>query len=674
MKGGAGKIIPMYQPKNDPNLTNMQKKINNDRNFENKKYPAPPAPDQKPMIDLQVYQPQQQTAPKPRVDPAMFIPIHGGTIGYPPQWFPQYQYKPNNVPILKNYNINVSGPTVDHSTINTVYEDSLPSKELITTATTIGERNNMYSFVRSIFVRTGDGEDIDIDGKGENSLLRYLKFIELNPYNPNQMSNNPYKGLPDNMLIYRSCYPIRYDMNNNTTTCAKNPLGMNIRIYRMTYGEYYINQTGNDKGEYDLWREISYYEFIRESILKNKICPNFPFMYCYFISEKCDIDFNKLLIAKGKGANVNPRFAVKTENKPDFFKNTFSSHLHPPFMNFPPLQTGGDCGIYNNSRQPINITEPPTPDMNDYYPGKALVALTEAPNYNLNAWATKTYRVNGSIRTMVNTGYYKSDVWKSVLFQLLVGMYTMQLNNIAFRDFTLIDNVYIKDIQVHENSNNFWKYIIDGVEYFIPNHGYLVILDSNYKDNNNGYKIMGEIFGDDKDIVYDMNFENFKNAFNPNNFSNAFTSAGGTKPPEDVLELINNIYINSSNSNADTDIGTYIIKFMRSFMNNRIGSLLTTSEIKSIRKNETREFKQGNIFIHEFMYDTYKFVMYVGDNNDDNALILSKDDPNDSDTILMTVPKSSLYNYSKYSPLKQIYKSKTIFNDENLLETYVVDK
>ena len=46
--------------------------------------------------------------------------------------------------------------------------------------------------------------------------------------------------------------------------------------------------------EFNLWREIAFYEFTREEILKKIICPHFPMMYSWFISTGSDVDFKKL--------------------------------------------------------------------------------------------------------------------------------------------------------------------------------------------------------------------------------------------------------------------------------------------------------------------------------------------------------------------------------------------
>jgi len=148
-------------------------------------------------------------------------------------------------------------------------------------------------------VKHHDGEEVSLED-GDNSLLSYLKFLELNPYSHQSFSNNPYKGLPKGMLIYRSCYTIRYDHATGGVKCAKESIGMNVRIYRMTQAELEVNKNKSNYHTFDLWREIAYYEYVREEIIKKKVSPNFVALYAYYICEKSGIDFDKLELIKGK--------------------------------------------------------------------------------------------------------------------------------------------------------------------------------------------------------------------------------------------------------------------------------------------------------------------------------------------------------------------------------------
>lgn len=670
-----------------------------------------PLPEQKPLVDLQIYEPIRPL-PKKSIDPKLYLPYYTTTPFYPPQ-YSLCQQSNLQVPIIKNYSINVTGPTTDHAKLSAIYEDILPSKQFSNTSNTLGERINIYNFVRSVFVKQGDGEDIDLEGKRENSLLNYLKFMELNPYHSSHFTDNPYKSLPDDMLIYRSCYPVRYDKYSGSVQCAINSIGINIRIYRLTIGEYNIKKQ-KDTGyhNYNVWREICYYEYIREQILKRKICPNFVMLYSYYICENCNIDFDRILMLKGKYRKPQPKVITKIDSKlnipPPIQYWYLQQQQQQQAQQTQQQQTQQQAQqqaqqqqqVKQQQQQQVQMRKNPsvipttiTIEQNlDAYSGRALVALTEAPNYNIYSWASRTYKIEGNIRRMVNTGFHKSEVWYSVIFQMIVALYVLQIHKIIFRDFTIEDNIYIKDLAHHDNVTNYWKYKIDGIEYYVPNYGYLVMFDSNYKDITHSditlgsknivkkYKIYSNIFEkDDREYfdeskLFQVSFDNFKNAINPNIFSKSFTNNGGNKPPEDVLDLLNKIYSAATDKNASMDIGYYIYTFMRKFLNNRIGTLLKEIEVKNVRKDDHSPFHRGQIVVHEIHNETYQFVIFL-DSNNNQSRILTKDYPLGKEIIEKNVTTMELYNYSIYEQIVQDYKpTEAKLNEEDLLEIYVINK
>ena len=644
------------------------------------------------MVDLQVYQPPkprpQSIKDKESINPVMYMPIPAQSPYFPPQMNPQWPYysSPQLVsPVVKQYSIN-NGPFVNYSTLSVVKEDALP-KQFVNTSNTLGERLNIYNFIRSVFIKYNDGEDIDLDGKGTNSLLSYLKFMELNPYNTSQHPDNPYKGLPDDMLLYRSCYPIRFDERTNSIQCAPNSIGMNIRIYRLSNAEYNIKKLDNKNFyEYDVWREVAYYEYMREQIIKRKVCPNFALLYAYYISERCNIDFNKVKLMKGTHLK-NP------------IKRTLQSQSQPILPNTPPpiaqAMQQSNQNIQDGIQQVIQQTLGQTTindnfaDFLDKNSGKGLVALTEAPTYNIYGWSSKSYKIEGNIQRMVNTGYHKSEIWMSIIFQLMSALYVLQLHKIAFDKFTIEDNVYIKDISQHENIITYWKYKVKNFEFYVPNYGYVLLVDSNFKDlegphhtlikslNNTQFKIYSNIFKDGvytDDAIDNLCFEAFKTAINPNAFSNAFTNYGGTKPPENVIALLQKIYNSATSVSANKDISSYIIEFMGKLLNNRVGTYLNESEIKNVRKDDAKPFEAGQIIVQEVQSQTYKFVIFVEQTNN-LVTILTKEDHKSEDIIYGTIPRDSLYNYSRYDTILQNYKPmEANLNEEELLETYVISK
>lgn len=618
-----------------------------------------PKTGQQPLVDLQVYEPAAKPMPK-QADPALYAPIstinplQPGQVGplyaqtfgpYPPQ---PYGYVPNYMPVIKNYNISVGGPDADHVRVANIFEDVLPNRGMRETFNSLSERMTTCSFIRSVLIRNSDGENIDLDGKSNNSLLSYIKFLGLNPYRGDSYNKNPYLNLPSGMLIYRSCYPIRYDQGSSSVICAKDSVGVNVRIYKMSIGELNARKIRDiNPLHFDLWREIEYYAYVRENIIKKNVCPNFCIMYSYFINEKCTIDFNKVAIARGE----------KIANE-------------PTYLNPPPINALNDAIQRQRQQTQINPKA---------YSGSALLALTESPTYNLYDWMSRTYDGPTNVKSMVGLGFHDDETWKTVLFQILVSMYVLQLNNIAFVNFTLKDSVYIKDLDNQNGIGTYWRYKINGIDYYIPNYGYLVMVDSNYKDingqtnNTQQKKILSTLFGDNNEIIYNTNFDLFKNNINNEIFASASDKSQITPPGDKVLSLIKAMHDEAISPNPVKDISHYIEQYMTNYMNNRIGTYLVESEIMFIRKDDKREMKRGQIIVMEVEYETYMFVLCLGKQSD-KIEIFCRENP-ESEIIKKSVNRELLYNYSISEPISQTFKPGTMnFNEESLIETYVINK
>jgi hypothetical protein len=407
-----------------------------------------PALSQQPSVVFQYYQPPKPKPPQKPFEMSHFMPVYNPGIGMPPQF--QYMMPP----IIKNIQINTSGPTDNHQRLMMINEDVLPKKgEFIPSATTVEDRLNIYQFIRSSIFNNVDGKDMGLAGTDSKSLLSYIKFGELNPYNTYKYSLNPYKGLPYGFLIYRSCYPIRHSESGGSVICAKDSTAINVRIYRLTEGSYARLKTADatiNYYNYDEWREVIFYEYIREFILKKKVCPHFLMLYGYFICEKSNIDFDyNYLIKKSETHDREQKYVLLPDNviAPETFeemkarkereilqkqKDKHNAITHPPtimqILSKKPLIPPPIEQFARNTRS-RTIFEPETAeDIKDRitrlkgniasgkikplskelweiekkskqvckinpkaYLGKAVVLLTESPTYSLFAWASRTY-------------------------------------------------------------------------------------------------------------------------------------------------------------------------------------------------------------------------------------------------------------------------------------------
>ena len=572
----------------------------------------------------------------------------------------------------KVYKINLPGPTGKHIEMKKIYEDVLPGKDHRFTFTTLSERLKMYDFIRQTLISMYDGEEISLNSNNQNNLLSYIKFMELNPTHYSTLSDNPYYGLPYGLLIYRSCYPIRLDKLSKSTICAKDSIGLNIRLYSLSIAEYFPYLMRNPiYKKYDVWRELIYYEFIRENVIKKKKCPNFALMNSFFLSKNSCIDFYSLKksMLTQKDLNTKEYRMFKQFND---LKTINKGVIIPPQVR----SMQNNFGLLNTKNY--------LPDEKDPYLqtncGTALIIVTEAPHSNLYKWASNIYEQEGIVEKMTSHGYHDETVWQSILFQISAALYILQQQGIYIRNMTIEDNVYIKDLHSDGNIMGYWVYVIDGISYYVPNYGYLAVIDSNFKDiipetralrtSERDYKIHSsqDIF-DEKSNETEIKkkvYENFHNIINMNAFTKADTKNNVMKPPTNIINLITKI----SSDNSTIDINKIISNHFMNMMNNRIGTYLKKeTEVPNIRST-TGKFVTGELVIETIDDETYKWCMIVSQkaNIDGTVEIVQRDTPTSTSFYTKTVQKSSLKQYSQSEKISQ----DGIFNEDKLLETYIL--
>lgn len=663
-------MIPKYgQIKNNPFMTNEHKeRVTGDIQDKKKKESSKSKESSKtnkvhseggsPLVDLQIYSPEPS---KPKKKPFnlqhhnIYAPVMANRAGF------EFMKDLNKPTIINEYNIHSVGPMDNHQTLASIFEDKLPYGE-IANIDTIEGRMSLISYIRSQLLQREDGEDIGLGGGKERSLQSYLKFLNINPYSDLHYSKNPYRDLPDGFLLYNSCYPIRSNENRTDTICAKDSIGMNVRIYKITKREFNLKNSSRSEifKQSDVWREIAYYEYIRDRIVKKGICPNFITMYCYYLSEKSGVDFVKLNEVRNKRVEQDSTHRYKKIEQ----EKTYS------------------VGITNQTIGNINQNEDIYEENQDIHSGEVLVALTEAPTRTLKNWASKIYSYNGSIKIQVNSGFYNKRTWNSVLFQLMASIYVLQNEGIHFVTLSIDNNVFIRELKTKGNVTNYWKYIINGIEYYIPNYGFMVLIDSKFKEpprpsligtERENKRLYAPFFNDESndDNKRDI-FDNFRQIFTPEQFKGQFVNQGGTPPPHETMNLLDKIHTSATARDADTNIDTYLEKFMTSFMNNRIGTLLKENEVKLIREEEDKEFTRGDIVVQSLDSGQYSFVLFLKLEDDGNACILTKQTPT-SDIARTRTPLRDLIKYSKFDTIEQEFKANEDgIIEDNIIDTYVI--
>lgn len=121
--------------------------------------------------------------------------------------------------------------------------------------------------------------------------------------------------------------------------------------------------------------------------------------------------------------------------------------------------------------------------------GVSLIALTEAPTYSFEQWVTPKDNKLGERYTQITTGYHTPEVMKSIIFQMVYTFIVLYKCGFLFPDISL-KNFFIKELYYKGTPSSHWTFVIDDIEYFIPNYGYLLLFDSTYGDRetDNEYK------------------------------------------------------------------------------------------------------------------------------------------------------------------------------------------
>lgn len=711
----GGNVIPMFNPPTlAPNLSNDQKQV-----FSEKMSQRPPQQTNQPTISFSYTEPKKPMSNAPKisltgdksVNPMQFAPVaqYGPIMPYGyfnPVLNPMIQQMPSSV-IVKNTVLPVPMGINDETLkLAMLYEDEMPSRNGMTTFSTLGERVKDFEFIRSTLFNNTDGNNVDISGHSSISLANKMKFdtYDINPYNKFKSLTSKTMGLPYGFLLFRGGYPVKYNNELARVELVRDAVSLNIRLYKLVEGAYDVkyNKTSKNENtkklsEYNEWREIMFYSYIKDYILKKKVCPHFCMLYGYFLSTSANIDYDKIKNLEKKN---EPLYSVNTIPTTNTKKNDDVAFINPHLK----LDLGTNYDPYaTDPRKPISEQYPklglPTQqetvipkkqqeNSKDYeinpnaYKGKSLVAITESPTSSLLGWASKVYIDGGNRLEMVQRGYHDVKTWKNILFQIMVGLYVMQKHKIYINNFDNELNIYVKDISSKGKITEFWKYVIDGVEYYLPNLGYVVIIDTNFNDHETvekseffendttTYKLGAEFFGN-KENINDKCFDMFVRAFDNNIFKKHNNEFGVIQPPTEIMSLMEEIFREAS-TDKSKNIGNYILKYMTNYIHNRVGTFLKENEIANIRKDGIQNLKSGNILIHEVSNNTYKFVL-LHNIHDNEATILTKENNNDSDFIIQKININELANYVKSETIMQNFKpDEENLSDDALLEIYLI--
>ena len=669
MNGGGAKTIPQFiMDTNDPKTTKEYKEILLDNPRDNTRdYPRDNQrpPQQQPFLSLQVSMPpkpkppqQQQFLPNTQIFPQMPSHIQSPPVYNPfaptTQAFPIGTVQPP-LNIVNQLVIGDQHPYQNHNTIHMIYEDVLPLKHLPNSLSTISERTLLNNYIKTTMLGGVDGKNISFRS-GYKNLLDKIKPTELNPYKTGYESNvynaNPYNSLPKNVLIYRSCYPIKRNDNvANSKVCAKDSIGMNLRIYKLNKQEL----TDKDAQlKSNAWREEFYYEYVKNEYLAKKRCPNFVSIIGYAVCDNSEINFNEIENRK-RMSNVGQVI-------PSIIKQSCTPCCK-------------------------NTTQQPTIELTN----TILTILTESPTQNIVKWASSEYLNDFTTKKQIQSGFHPEKVWYSVLFQMFAALYTLFKDGVYIYNFNLIDNVYIKELSNVTTVTSYWKYVINGIEYYVPNFGYLVMIDTKStdvatEDELTYHKINGKFLqdADDNNLYNAHMYDVIKSCFDVNSWKRTHETT--TFIPESIQNLFNTI---SSQLNVTEEISFEDIKKklenvcvnnMFNYLNNRIGTYLSKPETENVVKHSNK-FTIGEIVVFEESPNNYKFALITNVDEQNEQMDINENidviDVIDVMTISNKKPEitktnsGNLHGYAPSQKIQQLYKpGENKLDEDDLLETY----
>ena len=301
---------------------------------------------------------------------------------------------------------------------------------------------------------------------------------------------------------------------------------------------------------------------------------------------------------------------------------------------------------------------------------KSLIILTESSDNNIYQWASNKSVKDRNVERQISTGYKTAEMWNSILFQIVISFYVMYLKKFTFVDMKLQNNFYIKDINLVSDSVNYFKYVIDDIEYYLPNSGYLLMVDSDNHDISgkpDTIKIIGEFLNNKIDEIYSTIYKNMSNCIN----HGVFTSTSIVSPSAVIITKINKLseMIMRSPNKKENVLKKIIPEIFINYLHNRIGQYLYKNEIEFISKTN-KKLQRGNLFCIKDKNEEgrYKICMCVSNDNTGIYYINELNVYNIQQLVLVDY----VYLTSNFDIKQNKSPNEPYLTNENMIETYYI--
>lgn len=225
--------------------------------------------------------------------PMIEQPTQIGSRVYPVQ---EIMYE---IPRVENrYIVMNDNPYQDVSRLNFLYEDFIPEPLMPNRISTISDRLSLGEFIADNILSLFE-KDVDkvYSGRAAKTILESLHKDDIDGFsklfskmkttklNPNLI--NPTEKVPENFMIYSSCYPIK--STSSSVQCSKASQKINLRIYKTPFSSKEIIKKDDEKDgnkyyeiventDNHISKEFEFYQKLN-NIVSSHQSPNFPLCY-----------------------------------------------------------------------------------------------------------------------------------------------------------------------------------------------------------------------------------------------------------------------------------------------------------------------------------------------------------------------------------------------------------
>ena len=275
----------------------------------------------------------------------MYIPVSNDINNPEKGFYAPYKNKIPKIPLTQNYHIHLSDPSKQVSMLNRIYEDMVPNNPFPLSYIKVSERLDNMKFIRNSMVKVNDGEEMTLVGS-DDSFLSYVKLLKFNPYS---LMTNPYRDLAKGFMLFNIAYPITFNKVSELIELPRTTMGYNLRIYELSIGAYKCSQLNSKINchNFDVWRDINYYKYIKSHIIEKYQSPNFVNMILYKIDIQSQVDWNELSKLKLK--------SMPTEDYRDLQSNNRLINKHITDTENPQLPSNVVRLLVQNNNNPLKM-------------------------------------------------------------------------------------------------------------------------------------------------------------------------------------------------------------------------------------------------------------------------------------------------------------------------------